>query len=67
MSYMGTIWYDLATDWNTNKRDTQKEVSKTNHLIIFSFYLFSDPPNHTLISAAYPEGCLLGLNRTHQC
>ena len=40
MSYMGTIWHYLATDWNTKKRDTQMKVSKTNRLIIFLFLCF---------------------------
>ena len=40
MSYVGTIWHDLATDWYTKKRETQKKVYKINHLIIFLFSLF---------------------------
>ena len=42
---MATLWHDLATNWNTNKRDT-KEVLKNEPSHHFSlFFAFNSSPS----------------------
>ena len=42
MSYMGTLWHDLAK-LEQEEKETQRKLFKTDHLIISLFSLFLIP------------------------